>query len=138
MNKRVFLVLLTLAVIGMAMPVFAAEGNTIQPLYHSISSIQVGLDINRNTGIAISDGAVNAYYQVPVEILVQLQVYKNGSWQTLRSWSDSGIGIASAYGEYTVTPGYNYRTKVTGSICNDLGIPIESETGTKEVYYPAS
>ena len=138
MKKRLLVILLALAVIRMAMPVFAAEGNTVQPLYHSISSIQVGLSINESTCVATSSGGVDAYYQVPVEVLVQLQVYKNGQWKTLMSWSCPGIGAADTGGQWTVEPGYNYRTRVTGYICNDLGIPIESEVGTKEVYYPAT
>lgn len=137
--KRITLFIVLIAVfIGMAVPVFAAQGDTLQPLYHSISSLQVGIDIDESTGIAYAGGSVNAYYQVPVEICTQLQVYKNGQWKTLMSWSNSGTGIAYAGGEWPVESGYNYRTRVTGSVCNDLGIPIESEVGTREVYYPAS
>lgn len=119
-------------------PVFAAERDNVQPLYNNIATIVVGLGINESTGIAISDGSVDAYYDVPVEVLVQLQMYKDGQWKTVMSWSNSGTGAAYAGGQWTVESGYNYRTRVTGSICNDWGIPIESETETKEVYYPAS
>ena len=122
----------------MVIPVLAAEADTVQPLYNNISSITVGLRIDESTCVAYSTGAVDAYYQVPVEVLVQLQVYKDGQWKTLMSWSNPGLGTISAGGQYVVDPGYNYRTRVTGSICNDWGIPIESETETKEVYYPAS
>lgn len=138
MKKTISVIVLILTIMGMSLTVFAAEGDTIQPLYHSISSIYVGLTIDENSGIASSSGSVDAYYLVPVEVLVQLQVYKDGQWKTLMSWSNPGTGFAGAGGQYTVEPGYNYRTRVTGSICNDLGIPIESETETKEVYYPAS
>lgn len=138
MKKVVLAIVLTLLMAGTVMSVLAAEGNTVQPLYHSISTIDVGLGIDQSTGIATVGGAVDAYYQVPVEVLTQLQVYKDGQWKTLMSWSNPGIGAAFAGGQYTVTPGYNYRTRVTGYICNDLGIPIESETETKEVYYPAA
>ena len=138
--KRISLVLLVLVLLMnlSIIPAFAAERDDVQPLYNNIATIVVGLEINKNTGIAISDGAVDAYYQVPVEVLVQLQMYKNGQWKTVMSWSNSGIGTAYAGGQYVVEPGYNYRTRVTGSICNDFGIPVESEVGTKDVYYPAS
>ena len=137
--KRTCTIIFTIVVVLlMITPVYAAEGNTVQPLYNNISSITVGLAIDESTDIASASGSVSAYYQVPVEVLVQLQVYKNGQWKTLMSWSNSGTGAAYAGGQYVVEPGYNYRTRVTGSICNDLGIPIESETETKEVYYPAS
>ena len=138
MKKIIVSIVLVLMILGMTVPVLAAEGNTMQPLYHSISSIYVGLSIDENAGIASPSGSVNAYYDVPVEVLVQFQVYKDGQWKTLMSWSNPGIGYAGVSGQYTVTPGYNYRTRVTGYVCNDLGIPIESEVGTKEVYYPAS
>ena len=138
MKRTSLIIVLITMVIGMAVPVFAAQGDTVQPLYYSISSIDVGLDINKSTDIATAGGSVSAYYQVPVEVLTQLQVYKNGQWKTLMSWSNPGVGAAFAGGQYTVEPGYNYRTRVTGYICNDLGIPVESETETREVFYPAS
>ena len=138
MKKISLIVLTVLVVIFTITPVFAAVGDSIQPLYNSISSIHVGLGIDENTDIATSGGSVDAYYDVPVEVCTQLQVYKNGQWKTLMSWSNSGIGHAYAGGQYVVEPGYNYRTRVTGSTCNDLGIPVESEVATKEVYYPAS
>lgn len=138
MKKTILIILAILTLSMCVMPALAAEGNTVQPLYNNISSIIVGLDIDKSAGSAYAGGAVSAYYQVPVEVLVQLQIYKNGIWQTLRSWSNSGTGDAYAGGYYTVESGYNYRTKVTGSICNDLGIPIESESEVKEVYYPAT
>ncbi len=139
MKRSSFVLLLLALLMNLSIiPAFAAERDDVQPLYNNIATIIVGLEINKNTGVAISDGAVDAYYQVPVEVLVQLQMYKNGQWKTVMSWSNSGTGAAYAGGQWTVESGYNYRTRVTGSICNDLGIPIESEVGTKEVYYPAS
>ena len=120
------------------MPVFAEESNTAQPRYNNISTIVVGLRIDEDEGVAYCTGSVSAYYQVPVEVLVQLQVYKGGQWKTLMSWSAPGTGAIGSGGQFAVEPGYNYRTRVTGYICNDLGIPVESETETKEVYYPAS
>lgn len=138
LKRTLIIIVLTFAIISMVVPAFAAAGNTIQPLYQNISSIYVGLAIDESAGTASSSGSVIAYYEVPVEVLVQLQVYKNGQWKTLMSWSNPGIGSISAGGYWTVEAGYNYRTRVTGYICNDLGIPIESEVGTKEVYYPAT
>lgn len=138
MKKAYSLVCVGVLLLLCIIPVNAAVKDEAELQYNNIRSIIVGLDINKNTGVATADGAVDSYYQVPVEVLVQLQVYKNGTWQTLRSWSNSGTGDAYAYGQYTVESGYNYRTRVTGSICNDWGIPIESETETKEVYYPVS
>ena len=138
MKRFISICVITLLVGLMIMPVFAAQGDQALPLYNNIATIIVGLEIDQDAGIAISDGAVSAYYQVPVEVLVQLQVYKNGQWKTLMSWSNPNIGYAYAGGQWAVESGYNYRTRVTGYICNDLGIPIESETETKEVYYPAT
>ena len=133
---KIFLFVLIFALL--TVPVRAAEEDPVQPLYNNISSIVVGLNIDEDTGIAHCTGSVDAYYDVPVEVLVQLQVYQNGQWKTLMSWSNAGIGAILTGGYYGVESGYTYRTKVTGSICNDLGIPIESEVGTKVVYYPAS
>ena len=138
MRKIGVFLLITFVVVSMIVSVHAADSDHIQPLYNNISSIVVGLRIDANTDTAYCTGAVNAYYQVPVEVLAQLQVYKNGQWKTLMTWSSSGIGNSSTGGQWPVEPGYNYRTRVTGYICNDLGIPVESETETKEVFYPAS
>ena len=138
MKRTASIIIMVVAIMGMVVTAFAAQENTVQPLYNNISSLRVGLDINNSTGIALADGSVDAYYQVPVEVLVQLQVYKDGQWKTLMTWSTADIGYAYACGQWTVESGYNYRTRVTGYICNDLGIPVESEVGTREVYYPAS
>lgn len=138
MKKLCLPICIVLLLVSLTVPVSAAVKDEAELLYNNIRVIVVGLGIDESTGIASSSGSVEAYYMVPVEVCAQLQVYKDGQWKTLMSWSNSGTGAAYAGGQYVVEPGYNYRTRVTGSICNDLGIPIESEVGTKEVYYPAS
>ena len=130
--------LVILMITAMIIPVFSAEKENVQPLYNNIAGITVGLRIDESTGTAYASGSVDAYYHVPVEVLVQLQVYKDGQWKTLMTWSDADVGIAAASGQWAVESGYNYRARVTGYICNDLGIPVESETETREQFYPAS
>ena len=137
MYKKIAIILIVV-LFATAIPCVSAAGSNIQPLYNNIESIVVGLGIDEENGLAYCAGEVEAYYNVPVEVLVQLQVYKNGTWKTLMSWSDTGTGYAQVDQIYSVDSGYNYKVKVTGYICNDLGLPIESETEEKEFYYPAT
>lgn len=137
--KKAFCVLYSFVLlITQSIVVYASSSNELIPMYDNIASIGTGLTINTNTGVALCSGEVDSYYEVPVEVLVQLQVYKNNAWKTLMSWSDTGTGYAYIDRYYTVDEGYEYKVKVTGYICNDLGIPIESEVAEKTVYYPAS
>lgn len=138
MKKTILRMLVFVCCLTLAFPANAAVKDEADLLYENINSIGVGFDIDKTNGNAYCAGYVQAYYSVPVEVLVQLQVYKNNSWKTLMSWSSTGTRYASTDHYYSVDSGYNYKVKVTGYICNDLGIPIESEVIEKTIYYPAS
>lgn len=138
MKKNMSFMLAVVMLSVFVTPVFAAAPETVQPLYSNVAEVAAGLRIEESTGTAYCTGRVEGIYEIPVEVLVQLQVYKNGSWQTLISWSNTGLGYASVSQSFTIERGYQYRTFVTGYACNDLWLPIETATTYKEVYYPSN
>lgn len=93
-----------------------------------------------NAYLTIEDGVVSSSGNIVAQditanytarITVYLQRKANGSWQTVASWSGSQVnGIATAGGSRTVTPGYEYRTYVVGTISDADGTLLERATRT--------
>jgi hypothetical protein len=66
-----------------------------------------------------------------LSITLYLQVYYNGSWQSLASVYEADYGtVITASRTYNVTPGYYYRTS---GIHRATGVPTEYTT-TKSIY----
>lgn len=108
----------------------------IEPQFITINSIYALLQIDESNGIATCVGEVRARDMVPVEVVVQLQQLKDGMWNTLYTWSNTGTLFASKSGNYCVPRGYTYRTKVTGFVYDSDGNIIESGSGSHQVNYP--
>lgn len=69
---------------------------------------------------------ISAKSLYPVSVTVRLQVYKNGDWETLYTWSDSGTWSVTCEGYYAVYSGYKYRVIVLGYVYDSAGNIIES------------
>ena len=109
----------------------SAEPDTIRRYSH-ISSIYANLRIEDGTAYSDGDITPNDFTaNYTARITVYLQRKANGSWQTVASWSDSQVnGTAIAGGSRTVTPGYEYRTYVVGTISAADGTLLERATRT--------
>lgn len=111
---------------------FATAESDIARRYSYINSIHANLRIDGGT--AYSDGDItpndiNSNYIAQITVYLQRNV--NGSWQTVATWSDSQVnGIAAAGGSRSVTPGYEYRTYVVGTISDANGTVLERATRT--------
>lgn len=82
--------------------------------YNLTSSISAGLSISGGT--AHVTGRVSAKYaSANCSIKVQLQKKINGTWYSVKSWSNSGTQATSAGGDVSVTSG-SYRTCVTATV----------------------
>lgn len=108
----------------------------IDPQFITINTIYAYLKIDEDTGIATCVGEVRARDMLPVEVLVQLQQLKDGTWTTLYSWANTGTCIASEAGSYAIAKGYTYRAKVIGFAYDTDGNIIESGSATHQVSYP--
>lgn len=49
-----------------------------------------------------------------VELIVDLQKYENGSWNTIKTWTDKkDVKFAAIYEKYAIAKGYSYRLNIT-------------------------
>lgn len=83
--------------------------------YSLTSSVTASLSINGSTAHAA--GAVGCMYasgHCSIKVKLQKKA-SNGSWYTVKSWSNSDTLSTSAGGDYTVSSG-SYRTCVTATV----------------------
>ena len=121
--KRVTAVLLIVTlVMSMAGPCTAA----VQPRYTYIASAGAELEIDQTWGIASFQGWVTAKDEYPVKVVVTLQVYKNESWQTVKTWQDEGVFGLYVESQYAVYRGYPYRINVLCYVYDDAGNTLET------------
>ena len=83
------------------------------------------IEIDNFWGIATCVGELTAYDLVPVDITVHLQVYKDGTWQTVKSWYVTDMMNVYLSKPYAIYRGYEYRTYVEGYVYNSSGYLVE-------------
>lgn len=122
--------------LALATTALAATTDTDTPpaamRYTHIDLLSAGLSIN-SSGKASCGGIVHATYpDTDITLKVELQQYKNNTWSTIKSWSDSGSGknTLDVNGEYYVTSGYTYRVVSTAKVYNSNGILLEEQSKT--------
>ena len=60
------------------------------------------------------------------KVTVELQRHQNGSWTTIKTWSDYGDAFAAIEKDYYVTSGYYYRLKLTHQAYTAGGTLVET------------
>lgn len=65
------------------------------------------------------------------EVVVELQ-QKDGGWNTIKTWSNSGSPFAIVDEDRYVSKGYSYRLKLTHKAYNSRGTQVESITKYSE------
>lgn len=126
MKKVISIVLTLLLVVSMICPVQAADTQQVTPRYTYIQSIYACISIDTTWGIATCEGEIDAKAGYPVEVVVYLQVYKNGEWETIKSWSAEDTYAVYLSKSYAVMSGYTYRAYVEGYVYNSSGVLIET------------
>lgn len=120
--RRVIAVVAAIFLISsMAVPASAS----VTPRYTHTSFVYSNLSIDTFWGVATCEGELLAYDDVPVEITVYLQVYKDGEWQTVKSWYASDMMHVYLSKQYAIYRGYEYRTYVEGYVYNSSGYLVE-------------
>lgn len=134
--KRIIAVLLTICLMSaMAIPATAiSPPTTVQPRWTYLDTVTSYLNINY-LGIATCEGSATAGALVTVEVTVRLQQLKDTGWATIKTWTSTGTGTASASGNYAVYRGYTYRTSVTSYVYDANGNLIETGTSTDTFEY---
>lgn len=121
MRRGITAVLAIILILSMAVPASAS----VMPRYSHTDFVYARLEIDDFWGVATCVGEVAAYDFVPVEINVYLQVYKDGAWQTVKSWYASDIMDVYLSKYYAIARGYEYRTYVEGYVYNSSGYLVE-------------
>lgn len=121
MRRRIALFVAVILIASMAVPASAS----VTPRYSHTSYVYSRLEIDTFWGVATCVGELMAYDDVPVDITVHLQVYKDGSWQTVKSWYASDMMNVYLSKSYAIYRGYEYRTYVEGYVYNSSGSLVE-------------
>ena len=91
----------------------------LQPYWTEISQFNNSFDIT-STGRSDIESMMYAFSVDLIEIQVNLQQYKNGSWTTIKSWTGKSKDvICSVVGSWYVQKGYAYRMVSTGTVYID-------------------
>lgn len=141
MYKKKIILILSLVILCIApLQVYAAsnssESHVISPMWVSITDYSNSFNISAS-GLAQFETILYARSTInKVVINASIQQYKNGSWQTLKSWSNtsnSNSGYLSQ--QLYVTSGYYYRLVSTATVYrNNVFVEQTSYTGSRYWY----
>ncbi len=84
----------------------------ISPQYTAITATSTGI-IWRTSEKLNCQGSTNVRDGYNAEVIVELQRNNNGDWETIKTWSDSGDGIAMVDEDYYALNSSFYRVKTT-------------------------
>lgn len=119
--------------------VFAARGGEsgIMPQWSDVSTITSKMEVDRwgIASVSASGMASSTSSADTVEVIVDLQKYEDGNWNTIKSWSDKqNIQFAAVSGRYAIAKGYSYQLYITVKAYKGKKL-LESATDT--YYYGA-
>lgn len=126
--RRLVTIMLTLSVVAslMALPVAAIDySDVVAPLYIGLEDVTADLAISSN-GYASCEGSASVRDNYTVTVVVELQ-QKNGTWKTIKTWTEQGGVDAFVKGSYRVASKYNYRVAATAKVYNSRGGLVESK-----------
>lgn len=139
--RRSFAVLLTFVLlVSMITPCFAAENesSTVTPRYAFIWLNSVDFYRNEGSSSVTSDVYCLLYDNYEVQIVCELQRYNNSKWNTIKTWTASGIQEASLTKSWVVPSGYTYRAYATFYIYDNDGFLLETATNYNSLYFPSN
>ena len=99
--------------------------SAVTPRYNYTRSIYADIEIDTMWGVATCTGKVIADGVVPVKLLLHLQVYRNGGWETVKTWESTGNYSAHLSKVYAIYKGYEYRTYCVGYVYNSNNAIVE-------------
>lgn len=108
--RRLVTIMLTLSVVAslMALPVAAIDySDVVAPLYIGLEDVTADLAISSN-GYASCEGSASVRDNYTVTVVVELQ-QKNGTWKTIKTWTEQGGVDAFVKGSYRVASKYSQR-----------------------------
>ncbi len=139
-NKKKVMSMLMAMLSFVSFPVYAfetdatpvlADNAIIRPQFTNISIFQNVFDISSNGKVSVTTYLTSRNVD-EVRVEASLQQNKNGSWVTLKSWSNASAGTHSGLnGTYYVLKGYDYRIVSSGKVYNN-GTLIEQTSYVSE------
>lgn len=101
----------------------------VQPRYQSICTFTANIDIS-SSGRATCYGKVMTWDTTDVvDLTLELQrTTYNGTWTTIKTWTNSGSSVVSVDKDWYVASGYYYRVAVTAELSTSDGEFIEGVT----------
>ena len=122
--KKIIAVLLLLSTLVCSVPaVYAAEVPEVPPCSTYIESIDAGLSISSNTATCTSMFRLTSSHRV--RLVMYLQQYVNGRWDTIMTWEKTGTAYASLNKTKSVTSGGTYRVHAVGYVLDANGVILE-------------
>ncbi len=118
-RTRLFGMLLTVCILmSNVTTVFAAGGENagIMPHWTDVSTISSRMEVDKWGIATISASGQSSITSSAdsVELIVDLQRYKDGKWETIKTWSDKPEAtFAAVYERYAIAKGYSYRLYLT-------------------------
>ena len=112
---------------------FAFDNDVAAQRYIALTLNSVSLNIS-STGLSTSHGMVKVDSRYTAKATLELQQKKNGVWQPIKSWSDSGISF-SIVKDYYVLHGYDYRAVLTVRVYDSKNTLIETGSTSSNTYY---
>ena len=129
--KRLFCVLMAVAILASGMTVAAADIPT--PYYDATARITASLSIS-TSGLASCSGAITlSDSSCSASLTMKLQQYTSSGWSTIETWSTSNSTRLSK--TRYVTSGYYYRVVTSANVYNSSGKYVESPSATSTSKY---
>lgn len=135
MKRAISLLLLLALSFALIVPASAAVAEPVQPRYTHLGITSGSLTINENTGIAYCIARCTAVNGVTIEITGKLQQWKNGAWNTLKTWTESGTILVTLDKQWAVVSGYQYRFFITYTVRDSSGTVLEVDTQSHTYVY---
>lgn len=139
--KRIYSLVLAFVLLAIVItPCFAVENNTpaVSPRFAFIAANSVSFTVNESTNVTTTDVYCYTYDYYEIQIVCKLQRYNNSKWNTIKTWTASGMEDASLRKTWAVASGYTYRAYATFYIYDNNGNLIETASNSKSAYFPAN
>ena len=113
---------------------FAFDSDAAAQRYVGLVNKSVALKIS-SAGLSTSQGLVEVDSRYTAKATLELQQKKNGAWQPIKSWADSGADAFSIVKDYYVLHGYDYRAVLTVRVYDSKKTLIETGSTSSNTYY---
>jgi hypothetical protein len=128
------LLLVIAAILSLTMTAFAGPQKRVDPRWSYFTTVVGDLDISSSgKATAMATVSANKSKVDKVKVTCNLQRFENGSWKTVKSWSEESDTdtphIVMMEKTYYVVEGYSYRIEVKSKAYKD-GALKESITST--------